>query len=333
MEQTEQNQDDEINIQELMAAIWKHKILIAIVTILVAAGAVVYAFLAREEFTSAAMFITKTGSGGGTSQNLSGLASLAGISLGNQSGVDPAAYLDKVVEDEYFLSPIIEKKWYYKGDSLYLDQILKIKPDTAKPDWKYIFKQQKLDILRKGMISVSKEKVSALKTSGVLSLTVNMPSAQLAYDVNLYTIGLLGNYLRNSMTSQAKEKRVFIEDRIAEIKPVLEASENALAQFKERNLENSSPKLMLTQMRLTRELNINQELYLQYKKQYELACIDEKNDQTLLQIIRNPEVPIFKTKPKRRMIVMGGFAGGMFLGCLIALMLDKIYKPQKSLSA
>lgn len=326
MEQQEQNRDDDINIREVIELLWKRKVLIIITTVLAIIGAGIYAFTAREEFTTTTQFITKTSSGG--SQNLSGLASLAGISIGSQSGMDPSDYLDKIIKDEYFLSPIIEKKWFYKGDSLYLDQILKLKPDTTKPNWQYVFKQQKIDLLRKGMVSVSKEKAGALKTTGVLSLTVNMPSAQLAYDVNQYTMKLISNYLRNSMTGQAKEKRVFIEERIAETKPLLEASENALAKFKERNLAGSSPDLMLTEMRLSRDLNINQELYLQYKKQYELARIDEKNDQTLLQILKNPEVPLYKSKPKRMRIILFGFMGGLIFSCIVIFLI--VYRKNVS---
>jgi capsule polysaccharide export protein KpsE/RkpR len=322
MEQIKQNRDDEINIQEVIAILWKHKIFIALITVIFTIGAIIYAFTAPEEYTSTTLFVTKTSSGG-TNQNLSGLASLAGISLGSQASVNPGDYLDKIAQDEKFLSPIIEKKWLYKGDSLYLDQIVKMKPDTTKPNWKYVFRQEQIELLREKMIIVTKEKVSALKTSGVLSLTVNMPSAQLAYDVNRFTINLISNYLKTSMTSQAKEKRVFIEQRIAETKPILEASENALAKFKERNSAGSSPDLMLTEMRLTRDLNINQELYLQYRKQYELACIDEKNDQTLLQVLRNPEVPLYKDKPKKKMILAGGLIAGFMLGCILALLIGR----------
>lgn len=331
MEQTTQNNsEEEINIHEIITILWKHKFIIAFTMLVGIIGAGIYAFTAPEEYSSTTLFVTKTSSGG--SSSLSGLASLAGISIGNQSNMDPSSYLDKIVQDEEFLLPVLQKKWFYKGDSLYLDQILKLKPDTTMENWQYFFKVQKINMLRQGMISVVNEKAGALKTSGVMSLTVNMPDAQLSYDVNNFTLQLIRDYLRNSMTGQAKEKRVFIEERIAETKPLLEASENALAKFRERNQITSSPDLVLTEMRLTRDLNINQELYLQYKKQYELARIDEKNDQPLLQVLKNPEVPLYKNKPKRRLIILGGLFAGLILGCLLSLLIDRVKRGRAAVN-
>lgn len=324
LEQVQASQP-EISILDIIRILWKNKITICIVTFLITVLAITYTFKLKDEFSSVTIFITKTSNP--TNQNLSGLASLAGISLGNQSNVAPSEYLDKVIQDEEFLTQLTNRKWLYKGDSLYLYQIYEIKPDTSNVNWKFIFERSKIDLLRNnGIIVLSKD-----KKTGLPNLTVNTPDAKLSYDINKYTIDLISNYIRNSITSQAKEKREFIEKRLAEAKPVLEASENSLAHFKERNFSGSSPDLVLAEMRLRRELTLNQELYIEFKKQYEIALIDEKNDQTLIQIIKKPEVPITRSKPKSKELVLMGFALGLFLGCLAAFLLEWTYTNKTSI--
>lgn len=160
--------------------------------------------------------------------------------------------------------------------------------------------------------------LSKIKKTGILTLTVNMPDPKLAYEMNVFTLNNLSNYIRNSIQSQIKEKRYFIEKRIQEVKCNLEASENALALFKERNIMSTSPKVVLEEIRLNRNVTLNQELYIQLQKQYELALIEEKDDQALIQIIKNPEIPLQRSKPDRKKIlligtILGLMAGGVFV--------------------
>jgi uncharacterized protein involved in exopolysaccharide biosynthesis len=274
-----------------------------------------YAFLSREFFLTSTIFITKTGNT--STSNLSTLASLAGIQLSGSTNIDPSAYLDKVIQDKDFLFAILHKKWYYNFDSLSLDQIWNWKKDTTVNNWKYTNEMLFLNYIRKrNVLSIEND-----KRTGVLSLIVLAPSARLSYDINCHAINLLSDYIRNSIKSQAKEKRLFIADRLKEIKSYLDICENTLAHFKENNIGSISPLISLEEMRLTREVALNQELYIQFQKQFEMAKIEELNDQTLIQIIKNPEVPIFKDRPKRLRIIITGLLIGISFGVLFVYFL------------
>jgi hypothetical protein len=50
--------------------------------------------------------------------------------------------------------------------------------------------------------------------SGLLTLSSSAPDPQLSYDLNVFTLDFISSYIRNSLKSQAKEKRLFIEERI-----------------------------------------------------------------------------------------------------------------------
>jgi len=314
----------EISFIELIVIIWKKRFFIILCTLLVTIGGFLFAIRAPVVFSSNALFVTKM-SQSSNNANFSQLASLAGISMPSNGNIDPSEYLDKIIQDQSFLSKLFERKWRYKGDSLFLDQILHIKKDTTLPDWSYRFFISKIETIRSGrLITINKD-----PKTGILTLLVSMPDPKLAYDINTYTIDFLSSYMRNSLQTQAKEKRLFIEERIKETKDELSKSENALVQFKERNQMSTSPKVMIEEGRLARQVTLNQEIYLQFKKQYELAKLQELDDQTLIQIVKNPEIPIVKSRPKKAQIVVISFVIGCFLSLFFAFFIEvlpNIYK-------
>lgn len=305
---------DEISLIDLLFILWRGKYIIAVCTVLATIAGVIYALLATEIFSTSTLFITKTGTK--STGNLGQLASLAGLSLGGGSGaVDPSDYLDKVIEDKDFIAQLFERKWFFNGDSLPFEQILEIEPDTTISNWEYVFFMKKIQAIRNGRILSLKKDVK----TGLITLTSVAPDPQLAFDLNRFTIEYLSSYIRNSIKSQAKEKRLFIEERISETKHVLEESENALANFRGRNLMTRSPQAILEEARLAREAAMNQEVYIQFQKQYELARIEELDDQTLIQVVKGAEIPVLRSKPKRTIIVVILFLAGLTTGIIIIL--------------
>ena len=82
MSQNSNLEDDEIDLRELFAALWSHKILIALFSGLSIFLAGNYVLTAEKKFTATAIFQieeTRTGSGFNIPGELSVLASLAGV--------------------------------------------------------------------------------------------------------------------------------------------------------------------------------------------------------------------------------------------------------------
>lgn len=303
-------QTDEISLVDLLLILWRGKFIIAVCTVLAVIGGVYYAMTAQEVFSTSVYFITKTGKGS-SGGSLGQLAALAGVSLGNSGNIDPSDYLDKVIQDREFIASLYSKKWIFNGDSASLEDILKIEKDTTISNWQYAYHMKQVETIRKNnLLKINKD-----PKTGVLTLITHMPDPQLAYDINQYTLGFLSEYIRNSIQTQAKEKRVFIEERLKEVKIDLRNSENTLTRFKERNLMSRSPQVMLEEARLTRQVTLNQEIYIQFQKQFEMAKIEELDDQTLIQVIKGAEVPIQRSKPKKKVLVIFSFIVGLVIGC------------------
>ena len=312
--QQQENYDpDEISLKEIALILWNKKIVVVSITFLFIIASIYIALTSPEKYVSTSKLITKTSTSTPTG-NFAQMAALAGITIGNRNSSDPTAYLPVIIRDKDFINKILEKKWYINGDSVYLTDIWEMEPDTTIENWEFVFEKMKISILRNGgYFDLSND-----RTTGVLNLTTEFRTPELAYQVNIYLLQLIDEYISNSLKGQAKEKRNFIEERISEVSEDLKISENRLAGFKERNLDTDAPKVFLEEQRLLRQVNLNQELYIQLKKQYELARIEEKNDQPLIEILKRPEIPIWRSKPKRKLIVMIGTMAGIVISIFIS---------------
>lgn len=305
----EENQPKEISLIDLILILWKNKYVVIICMFLATIAGIIHALISTEIFSTSANFIVKTGGKGGGG-SLGQLAALAGVNIGSSGNVDPSDYIDKIIQDKDFIAKLLERKWFFKSETLLIEQILDIKPDTTISNWEYVYFMNKVEKIRTGnFLSIRKD-----AKTGLLTLTTNAPDPQLAYDLNAFTLDYISDYIRNSIKTQAKEKRIFIVERIRESKLSLEKSEDALARFRGSNVMSSSPQIILEEARLLRQATMNQEIYIQFQKQYELARIEELDDQTLIQVIKGAEVPVLRSKPKRKMIVvLSGFTG-FFIG-------------------
>lgn len=307
---------DEISLIDLILILWRGKWIVGGCIILATIAGIFNAMMTPEVFSTTSIFVTKTGSK--NNGNLSQLASLAGINFGNNSNIDPADYLDKVVEGKSFIGELLEKPWIINGDTTSLVKILKIEVDTLR----FIFARErltkKIDAIRNARIVM----VQKDQRTGLSVLSTFGPDRNLVYELNVFILDYFSRYLRSSIKTQAHEKRSFIEKRISETKILLEASEDSLARFKASNLMTRSYQLMLVESRLARNVAINQEVYMQLQKQYELAKIEELDDQTLIQVIKDPEVALTRSKPKRKMIVLMYCLTGFFIGILGSISLQ-----------
>ena len=98
--------DDEIDLRELFAALWRGKWIIILFTIVFAAVGVFYA-LSKPDIYQSSVLLAPTQDEGGAG-GLGGLASLAGISLGG-GGANQTAMAKAVLQSRAFLAGFIDR--------------------------------------------------------------------------------------------------------------------------------------------------------------------------------------------------------------------------------
>jgi len=317
--------EEEIDLQELAFSIikrtLKHKVLAIVTFILIVGLAFAFALLSTPFYKTEAKIIYQV-SGGSQSSSLSALAALAGVS--NLKGDDPSAYLSDIILSNYMLQAVLAEKWKVSKalpdtiTPVSLQTLWKIEPDTTKEDWEIKLEYGMLDALKKKNYII----FSQDKKSGVITLTTEFQDPRVSFDVNNFVFNQLNDILINKMHFKASENRKFTEERLEEVKDNLKEAEENLRRFRQKNRLRIDPADELEDARLQRDVLVNQEIMIQLRKQYELAKIDEARDMPVLDIIDAPMKPIEKSKPKRKLIVLGGGMAAVFFSILIATLYD-----------
>lgn len=303
--------DEMIDFREFFVVLWKRKYWIAGAAL---AGGLVGLGLAIKAvpfYKATSKLVCKTS--GSANPDIAGLAALAGLKMGGGKQSDPSAYFNDVIEDDDFLGRLLARKWPYKSDSSSMEAVWGIQPDSSKPDWVYRWKMKRVERLRKGKY-IDLER----RTDGLLILSTVFEDPALAVSVNRYVIAQLNDYVIHSLVTQAKENRKFIEEQIQGIQSALSRSEDALVRFRQRNMNVQAPDLLAEEARLRRDVTMNQEIYVEMRKQLELARIDERKDQPLIEVISQPVLPVDKFKPNKRRMVLLGVVAGFLAGILAA---------------
>ena len=89
---------------------------------------------------------------------------------------------------------------------------------------------------------------------------------------------------------KAKEKRLFIEQRVFDTSVSLKNAENNLKVFLENNSNISSPMLQLEKERLEREVFLYSQIYLNLFNQFETSKIDENDSTSSIFLLDKPQI-------------------------------------------
>ena len=134
--------------------------------------------------------------------------------------------------------------------------------------------------------------------SPLVTLKVNSFEPQLVQDLADSILGISGELLRNLKTRQIKAKRLFIEERLAEVLNEKDIMQEQFRNFLEKNRGLDSPSLLIREKEMASQLELQNSLYLTLKTQYEEAKIEEVAKTPMIQIIDGPIKPAKMTSPK-----------------------------------
>ena len=133
--------------------------------------------------------------------------------------------------------------------------------------------------------------------SGLFIINVLMEEPKLSSDIANYIASYIQNYISTKSTDKANKNRNFIEERLTLAKNDLKASETLLMGFIKKNQTMDTPEVQFENLRLTRNLEINQELYLTILKEFEISKIEELKELEIVNILDSAKPDIKKTKP------------------------------------
>lgn len=230
--------------------------------------------------------------------SLSDYASIAGISLQN---APPAEIYEKLIYSEAVLGPVILAKYLTdaKRDSINLIEYFHAPKYSSDPPelrerkkFLYAYKW-----MTEGGISTDVDRITR-----VLTVSIRASDGSLCAEIANNIVKSLDEYVRTKRKSHASNQLFYIEKRLAQVKDSLRAAENRLEDFSLRNRSiEQSPELRLEQTRLSREVDIQQLIYMELTKQYELTKIDVIKDTPIVNIVEWVQNPIFSPGPSKKM--------------------------------
>ena len=157
------------------------------------------------------------------------------------------------------------------------------------------------------------------KTTGIVTLEVEMHSPALAAAVANRLVGLLNEFNLGRRQSQSRQMRLFTERRLAQAERELRQAEQAQMRFLQSNRSyQESPALVFQAARLEREVQLKQDVYATLAKSYEEARIAEVRDTPVLTVIDSAVAPVRPTRPRRVLGIAAALVVGTVLGVALA---------------
>ena len=257
--------------------------------------------LLPPRFTATVTFVpeqrspNRGGAGGGG--GLVGIAGQLGIPLGMDPTQSPRFYA-QVLKSRELLTRVLLTKFPDPrrpgaGDSLRLLTILKVRGKSTADSL-----DRGVRRLR-GLVSPQVDLQTYLVTLGVTTRDPDLSAA-----VATRFIEYLNEFNAKKRESQARARREFVEQRIVDGERELNAAEDDLRRFHERNRAwQESPELSAAEGRLRRQVDIYQEAYLTLRRDYEQARIEEVNDTPVITVI-DPAVPPQRQSHWRLVLVL-----------------------------
>ena len=128
----------------------------------------------------------------------------------------------------------------------------------------------------------------------------------------------LENLNRFFKSQHVRNKTNFIEERIFAVQKELEISEKKLQTFNEQNRQITSPALQLELDRLTRNVEVQERVFLTLKQQLELSKIEVIQESSIINVLDHPQIPLGPTSKNLFLRVIMSAILGIIIGLIIS---------------
>jgi len=296
-------EEDEIDLRELFATIWKHKLFIAVFTFIITSLAIVYALSKPNEYKVYTLLAPQEASKGMNLGGLGALASMAGVNVGGGgSGITPDIAFTTLLNDYAFMKNFILKNQLDKKLSdatmeqeyvfaLGYNGIYKLFHSKAKND-----NSNKVQTFNYYQQLKSALQVSTDKKTFLITVSYIAPSRKFAKEV-------LEDFLRDATQELVGRNLRDINAKVEKYKQELQKTNNL-------ELKSELAKLISTL--------IKQKVYINASKYYKVK------------VVTDPYIPDVKdkAKPKRALIVIVAFITSIILGIFLVFFLEFIRKEK-----
>ncbi len=273
---------------------------------------IVLVFVVPSRYTSEAIVLpeSRTATPQSGAAALGGLAGLAGLAAG-AGAQSPKLYAD-LVTTETTLDDVLARRLTSvehtgsEGPTLleWIDVGGKTHGDSLYYARRYLMRRVTTDVNRE---------------TGTVTLRVALDGPRVATEVAGWFVQELDQFNTMRRQTTARNRRKFLENRLIELDREQRAVVDSLRSFFEANRQyQDAPVLMFEARRRQARLDQISEVLTNVRRDYENARTDEVNDTPLLTIVEPPTVPVRRSFPQRKLLVLLAGVSSLLIGMAMA---------------
>jgi uncharacterized protein involved in exopolysaccharide biosynthesis len=267
-----------------------------------AAAALVLGLFAPNQYTSVARILPMAKPGQGNLGAMAAPQAMSGFNLGNNASPFEQA-LPEILRSRTVLDRVLAKEYDYHQRSW------RFGADTANH-------RTLQEVLGAPDRDVAVQRLSSLLDvqkdlkSGVLTVKVTLPSADLAQEVNQALMTELEGFLVQLRNERGRSTAEFMAERVRATRAELEDALTRYLGFASRERGyafSSDPLVKVEGQKLEFEVEYRKQVLLRLQQQVDAAIIEEKDATPVMSMLDRPTLPIQKTGPSRVMWALGAF--------------------------
>ncbi len=320
---TKPNTDNELDFTSLIKLLFRYKRTIFLVTTFFIIFGILYILIVTPVYTAYTSILPSQEMNSSAQlsrlQNLtSAIPFLSMPNSGDLSQVYPAILTSKTLLymtlDSTFTDP-------GTGDTNTLLDWLEIEAES---------REQALDLGYKALeriIEVEPDNVSSL-----ITVSISSKYPWLAAGLCGMLSNMLNEFAVEYQTSTAQNTRQFTQEQLRMQRDSLESAEINVRDFIKANINYlEDADLRMRFQELERERLAREQIWIEYRQQYEMARLQEVKDTPVLTILDKPIVPVKPSWPRKLIVLALSMGMGFFISCFSVVILDKFVQNEKSI--
>ena len=301
-------EEDTISLNDIILILARQLKVIITPPIILCTITIIYVlFFSKSIYSSTTKIMSS--SGGGVSQ-VAGLAAQFGINIPTSQS-EPKWVYPEIIKSRTLAKKMLKRKFDTDEFGVQKDLLQILTYGNQEP-------LVGLDTLIKAGTDAAIGMIDIVQNGSFYELTINASEPIFARDFSVALLEELENHQRRYNKAKTSETKQFIEERIIDIEKELNEAEEALRDFTTRNRRiTNSPLLQLEQQRFTREVTVLTGVFTVLKQQLETTKIEEVKESDYVVVLDPPEIPLQRSKPNKKLMVILAGILGIGLGVLI----------------
>ena len=302
---------------------WKKNLYVGIIyTILLI---VIVFFIIPLEYTSGVSILPSAASfSQGMLGNLGNLGKIAGIDIGAGSKAQSQEIYMGIIFSRRLLDQVIYHQYEFEEDRELRKQNLVEYFELDDLEQREM-SEKMLKAMREGVVAVN-----ISQDNDILYLDVTTENPFLSAAVADKIVEILNNIVKTEVQKEYRQKLTYLENRLNGIEDSLVIVEKELMIFLETNTDPTLPAFQIKQLRLQRNLQLQTELLIEFRKQLEIFIADNMVNLADIKVLDQAYPPYRKSRPKRALLLIAltMLVGFVHLGVNVSIVILQKFKNE-----